>query len=443
MLGEWPPSATMEIIMAHARRPSRIRTRGDWKRSAKGCWSLSLGERGSRVLIFQRVPEGSFFRETWIEGRGRTAASLHTMSKGEARRLGEAFYLALVTGQQPQPRPSLTLEELWRRYQEDSPGFRLLSRRSRQDRIADVKLLLAAFGERKVVEHLTLADVESYVEMRKRGIGWRDGRRTPPVGNRTIASDLQTLRTIVLWATRVRTADGNWLLQDNPLRGLKLPREENPNRPVATYDRFLALRTAIQELAAQVSREDHRLQWVRLELALVVAEATGARIGAIGGLRWSDISYNPPRLRWRAEFDKRGRDRTIPLTPELSQELRSFQARLGGIGEGWFFPTSSKDKHWSRELFAQKLLLAEQRAGLEHLKGGVWHPFRRKWATERKDLPLVDVMATGGWKDTATLLTCYQHTDEHSMLRVLATPKKLTGLRTEKIEETAAKLRQG
>jgi hypothetical protein len=29
-------------------------------------------------------------------------------------------------------------------------------------------------------------------------------------------------------------------------------------------------------------------------------------------------------------------------------------------------------------------------------------------------------MAVGGWKDAATLLTCYQHTDEQSILRVMA-----------------------
>ncbi len=63
-----------------------------------------------------------------------------------------------------------------------------------------------------------------------------------------------------------------------------------------------------------------------------------------------------------------------------------------------------------------KLLIAEQHAGLEHLNGGVWHPFRRKWATG--NLPMVDVMAVGGWKEAATLLTCYHRTDEQWMLRV-------------------------
>ena len=47
-----------------------------------------------------------------------------------------------------------------------------------------------------------------------------------------------------------------------------------------------------------------------------------------------------------------------------------------------------------------------------------------KWATERKSLPIAHVKAAGGWKDTATLLTCYQHADDEGMLKVMASPVK-------------------
>jgi len=367
-----------------------------------------------------------YYRETWIEGRGRNSAALHTTDRAEAQRRAEAFYSALVSGHFEPSEELLTLEELWRRYQEDSPAYRMLSARTKADRIAAAKRLIAGFGPKKVVEHLTLTDVDHYVEIRRRGTGWRDGRITRRARNRTIASDLQVLRTMLLWATRSRNPDGSWLLRDYPLRGLRLPREENARRPVATFERYLKLRQAAQELASLARREDRRVQWVRLELALVLAEATGARIGAIAGLRWSDIESSPPRIHWRAEFDKRGRDRTVPITPELLRELRGFQAKLGGgIGEGWLFPSKDGSRPWPRELFGQKLIAAEQHAGLEHLRGGLWHPLRRKWATERKDLPLVDVMAAGGWRDSKTLLTSYQHADEASLLRVMAEPRKL------------------
>ena len=230
---------------------------------------------------------------------------------------------------------------------------------------------------------------------------------------------------MLLWATRVRQADGSWLLRDYPLRGLKLPREEDVRRPIASHDRFLTLREAMRRLAGTAPQKRGRERWVCIELALVLAEATGARIGAIRGLRWSDITYSPPRIRWRAEFDKKGRERVVPIPESLVQELRRFQAQLGGIGDGWLFPCADGSAPWPREIFGEQLLVAEQKAGLEHLKGGAWHPFRRKWATERKDLPLVDVKATGGWRDTNTLLTCYQQTDEESMLRVMNAPSKL------------------
>jgi integrase len=197
---------------------------------------------------------------------------------------------------------------------------------------------------------------------------------------------------------------------------------------VATFNRFRRVRKAIQELAAESDRDERRLQWIRLELALVLTEATGARIGAIRGLRWSDINLSPPRLHWRSEFDKRGRDRLVPMPAELAEEIRRFQSKLGGIGDAWVFPRRDGQGPWSRDQFSQKLVVAEHRAGLEHQRGGIWHPYRRKWATERKEYPLVDVMATGGWKDVKTLLTCYQYTDEQSMLAVMEAPKKLLSL---------------
>jgi hypothetical protein len=59
---------------------------------------------------------------------------------------------------------------------------------------------------------------------------------------------------------------------------------------------------------------------------------------------------------------------------------------------------------------------AERKAGVEKLEGGLWHPYRRKWATERKHHLLKDVAAAGGWKDVGTLLTCYTAADDETVL---------------------------
>jgi hypothetical protein len=65
------------------------------------------------------------------------------------------------------------------------------------------------------------------------------------------------------------------------------------------------------------------------------------------------------------------------------------------------------------------LLRAEKRAGLPKLKGGLWHPYRRLWASERKHLPDVDVAAAGGWKDTRALKLSYQKADPATVLKVV------------------------
>jgi hypothetical protein len=108
-----------------------------------------------------------------------------------------------------------------------------------------------------------------------------------------------------------------------------------------------------------------------------------------------------------------------------------FRARGRGTPPGretWLFPSGDGSKPWSRKIFSQQLRLAEEKAGLERLKGSVWHAYRRKWATERNDRPIVDVKAAGGCKDTNTLLTCYQQTDEASMFRMMEAPRKLRGV---------------
>jgi hypothetical protein len=68
---------------------------------------------------------------------------------------------------------------------------------------------------------------------------------------------------------------------------------------------------------------------------------------------------------------------------------------------------------------------AERAAKLPKLDGGLWHPYRRKWATERKDRPIKDVAAAGGWKDVDTLLSCYQHADEETLLAVMSEERRL------------------
>jgi hypothetical protein len=81
-------------------------------------------------------------------------------------------------------------------------------------------------------------------------------------------------------------------------------------------------------------------------------------------------------------------------------DVRGRDGRAPAIGE------------WLRE--------AERRAKLPKLAGGLWHPYRRGWTSERMRFPLKAVVDAGGWKDVTTLVRCYQQTDERTLLAVMA-----------------------
>lgn len=91
-----------------------ITERTPWHKSeSSGCWSMTLGDRGRRVRIFQRTAGGPFIRELWVPGCGRSKGSLLTTSRPVARERAEACIRAL-DAKAPASAP-LTLGELWSR----------------------------------------------------------------------------------------------------------------------------------------------------------------------------------------------------------------------------------------------------------------------------------------------------------------------------------------
>lgn len=73
----------------------------------------------------------------------------------------------------------------------------------------------------------------------------------------------------------------------------------------------------------------------------------------------------------------------------------------------------------ARRLANDWLGKAEVLADVPKQNGGLWHPFGRKWATERKHLPDVHVAAVGGWAELRSLKRAYQQADQDTMLQVV------------------------
>lgn len=446
-----------------------------------GIWTCSLGIRGLRVRLFQKRRDGSFYRSVWLADEERyDVKSLCTADRDEARRLGEQLLGELLKDGAPKVTGKVQLGQLWRRYRVECEDFLDNVERTRRDAETRIAILIGHFGENFDVSKLTKNDVRRYEKERLAGgIEYvLDGaarlakQRTPasrmrrstkkkvrltelqeqelreasssfvsgPTRARSAEADLVLLDAMLTWATTVWARSGQRWLESNPIAGVRRRPEKNPQRPIATWDRYLATRAALRALAqreldAHHDREEkegkslpipdswHR--WVKIELALVLAEATGRRLGAIRQLRWEHVNFDAAEITWVADSDKKGVEWVTPVPARLLGELREFRSLLGAIGGLMFGGARKPDQAMDRHLFDKWLVEAEGEANLLKLTGGLWHPYRRKWAMERKHLPLTDVAAVGGWKDVGTLLSCYSQPDRQTMLDVMGETSKL------------------
>jgi integrase len=377
------------------------------------CWRVSLGQRGCRVVLFEREPGGPLYREVYLSGkRVATKKSLSHRDRERAEADGYRLLASLKAREDALKGERLTLQTLFDIYV-GSPSFGAKKEMTQRGDRAKLRLVMDFLGADREVRSLSESDVERYKQARMRG---EHGTRAS-VGATTTRSELVALRTMLNWATRQRSALGKPLLEYNPLRGMRLPVEKNPRRPVETYDRFLGL----MEVAGEVD-------W-RLPAVLSLAESTGQRISSILRIKRGDIDLErQPHgwIRFRAENQKTGVEHSLPLTPECAALLTRHLRQVPDHPDAWLFPGERTPEHPVDGSKMSKLLRkAYARAGLKTLRGGLWHPWRRKWATERKHLPLKDVAKAGGWKDPNTLLICYQQPDEGTMTRVVLEPGKL------------------
>lgn len=422
--------------------------RDEWH-LVNGKWTRSYGERGLRIRLFQKRKGGAFYRFVWHPGKGQDRKCLHTTDREEADRLARELLARAVLHDEPQIKGPITLGYLLERYCNESAAFLARSDAGKREAKMRVKVLEKYFTLECDVSDLTEGDVTAYT--RWRTAGRIEYGRHPVTGEklftrsvrvRSAESDMKLLYAALRWATTVRVAKGKRLLDFHPLQGIRRPRERNPKRPVATWERYQQTREAARRLAAkaEASRTETRTEagrlwadaerdkWIRVELFLVILEATGRRLGSIRQLRWEEINFTVGEITWRAAADKKRHDWLTPIPAALIQELRTFQRKLGAVG-GWIFPSHKNPNEPVRgDVLPRQLLAAEREAKLPKLAGGICHPYRRKWATERKHQPIKDVAAAGGWKDVETLLTCYQHADRGTMLAVMSEPKKVTEL---------------
>jgi integrase len=281
-----------------------------------------------------------------------------------------------------------------------------------------------------------MAAWEGFIDARSSGAIDARGVDVPgparrPVGPRTVEADCHWLRWVFNWATRWRLESGDFLMRENPVRGYEAPRERNPRRPTATQNRYETVRAVadLVEMETLWGRRTRRRS--HLSELLDIVNGTGRRISAVCRLTYDDLRLTTGphgAIRWPAATDKTGHDSTVPVSGVVRGAIDRILRERPGAGASPLFPSpGDAARPMSRHLADKWLRRAEKLAGLEPQRGSLWHAYRRKWATERKHHPDVDVAAAGGWKTLQTLKTAYQQADADTMLRVVTEPMELRG----------------
>jgi integrase len=285
-------------------------------------------------------------------------------------------------------------------------------------------LFRRAFGADRAVATLSIRDVERFARERRSGKLRPKGREdaTYRVGDRQVQYDLQTLHAVLNWAVLARDANGRELLAKNPLKGLALPRERNPQRAVVTVEQYEAVLAAASELGPDAT------------LAVVTAHETGHRMASIRRLRWSDLDLDKEhRVLWRGELDKSRFEHATPLTTDAVAALVAERQRQAAIGDAWVLPSpADPSRPWSRYHASKVWKRLAAIAKLPTGKRYGWHALRRQFASELKHTPLNDLCALGGWKSPKTVLECYIQPDEATQRAALDQRRTLrtTGLAT-------------
>ncbi len=371
-------------------------------------WYKTVGKRGYGIAVRQRSKQRNIELKWWDRER-KTYRTRTLGHRDRERALEEAKHLAgeLLAGKESERDGTITLRQLLQNYCDKCSHLKK-GDQPREDERRRV-LWSAILGDREIGS-LTKTDLATFVKDRREGtIRLSDHVLRSDVSDTTIGADIVFLQTAMNWAIEQH------YLENNPLRGYKRLKTARPKRPVGDYDRYLQLQTVTDRVDP------------RFGVFMTLVEALGWRVSAICQLRAEDIlrKSDPDaphgRIRKVRQTDKKRVEMWIPLAEDVRRALDRLP-----VLKGYLFPSPKRaDKPWARYRARDLLERAEGLAGLEPIEGGDFHPYRRKWATERKHLPTKDVMAAGGWDDPRSLETCYQDVDAETLYAVVTEPRKL------------------
>ncbi len=399
------------------------------------CWTYAAGEKGHTVTVYEREPGGLLYaraldpslqdgrggyRRVSLGHRDRERAKTYALDQAAKLREGRADVTAGAN----------TLARLFALYLAKRTPRKSAGEQGEDRR--RVGMWTRVLGARKDPHMISLGEWEALIDVRQSGAIAPDGTPVPegkrePVRLRTVGADCQWLRWVLNWGTEWRDETCHYVLRENAVRGYPIPTEKNPRRPVATADRYDALRAVSDQVLMETRWGGQRARCRSyLSELLDIVQGSGRRISAVCALQYQDLRLDKTKgaphgaIRWPGETDKMGKEWVAPISGRVRAALDRVLKERPAVGAAYLFPSPTDRSEPVRyELTRDWLVEAERLAKLRKQQGSLWHAFRRGWATARKHLPDVDVAAAGGWKSTETLRRCYQQPDPETMLAVV------------------------
>lgn len=386
---------------------------------------MNVGEKGkSRVRIWYPYPGSNIYLGIWKDGKLTKKRSLG--HKDEDKALAQAYALVaelekirLEAEANEIPLSDngrVRLGPLVDLYLESSSFLELKEKTQKQKKTV-LKLWVKFLGAARDVTTLDEEDIKDFQRARKKGL--RGLPKAP--GQQSAYSDFSILRSVLRWGCRTKDKNGNRILREYPLTGFSVPHNPRPRQVLITHDEYTLLRRA-----ARKKKPHYRV-------FLITVEGTGRRCASVINLEWKDIDLDAGTVLWRGDLDKMGTETHVALPRHVLRVLRVWRRMNPGDvyvfqkkdGRRGFRPGKEPDKpipftvnaadKWMDELY--------EAAGLKKPYGAGWHSLRRKWVTERKDLPDPDVMAAGGWKSVSAFKR-YQKPDPETTRSVVERPPR-------------------
>jgi hypothetical protein len=344
------------------------------------------GTHGKRARVYV---EGGRVVVSWYQDGNRRQESRTDSpeARAELKALGQS--VAATLAQRETVARSLSVRELFVRYLESRTDLRPRSIRIRRDYWRKWELLVGAD---------TRADDLTAEALDRLRLGMQKAKLAPS----TIGQAISTVKLIYAWGEELG------LVHDRLHRYRYRVAKEDRRASPAEYSG--------EQFAALVAAIDPRKSWRALGV-LMLCGLQGSRQWAVLHLRKDDLDLvgpEAPRIRWRAQWDKQGREEWQPLRPKslvVLQAILDAHQRLG-IDSPYLFPAGNrlnKGKVYTEGAVWRAIIAAETKAGIPHARGRASHGLRRLLAG--------DVYAIT--KDVKLAMEAIRDTDLRTMIRYL------------------------